>query len=396
MTGIYRRLGRLLSGAPSSSPYPVTIEPEQAPAKGRVLLSYLEHPLVWPDDDVRLDGHSNVWESREVAQIFCRLGYTVDGVNLKDRHYEPDRPYDVLFDISTNLQRLAPHLRGGAKKILHRTGSDPFYQNQAECERVDALNRRRGGRYLPKRQIAHPELERASIETADACSLIGNDHTLMTYPESLRPKFTLVTVSASRLDDVKAPDDFVPAQREFLWFFGSGAVHKGLDLLLEVFSRGRGLVLNIVGRLESEPDFVALYREELTGLDSIRYHGWLDPNSPAFRDIAARCFCFVAPTCSESISTAVATCTQLGLYPIVSRDTGVTLPDGCGVYLETCEIDEIEETVTASLRKDVADLRREILECQSYALEAFSRHEFSRRMTEFLANAVDQGRDEDA
>ena len=371
--------------SPMKKQYPFTLYPHSHRVQGRVLFSYLHYPLMWSRDDARFNGHSNKWESREIALIFTKLGYVVDAISYSDNRFVPTIHYDILFDISINLQRLAPLMDGDTIKILHRTGSDPYYQNRAEMERIRALEERRMMLYSPKRLVAYPDLECKSLEVADACSLLGNRHTLETYPEVLRHKMKLVTVSASLLgSSVKVKPEYVPVRKEFLCFLGGGAVHKGLDLLLEVFAKNKNYRLNIIGNVASEEDFLRIYRNELLKAPNIKYHGSLTPDSRQFREVIKNVFCFISPSCSEGMSPAVVTCMQIGLYPILSRDTGVSLPAGCGITLESCSISEIENAVSTAYQTDTLELKNQISLTQRYALEHFSRDRFQLTMEQFI------------
>ncbi|HVN77001.1 MAG TPA: glycosyltransferase [Thermoanaerobaculaceae bacterium] len=388
LPSLRRRPGRAERSS-LARPYPVTLAPPGGAARGRALFSYLEQPLLWPDDAPQFHLHSNWWESREIARILADEGFAVDAINWADEDFVPTQRYDVLFDISRNLARLAPSMQRDTLKILHCTGSDAEYQNAAEARRVEALRRRRGGRYAAQRTVADPELQARSLDLANACSLLGNETTLATYPERIRGKMRSVPVSASDLGpNRKRPEEFVPAEREFLWFFGWGAVHKGLDLLLEVFAERPQWTLNIVGHALEEPEFVRLYERELTRLPNIRAHGFLRPGGPEFGAIVRRCFSFVAPTCSEGASAAVVTCMQSGLFPIVSRDAGVSLPAGCGMYLENCSLEEIEAAVWMAYRLDAESVAAQIAGVQADALSRFSREAFRAGMTGFLRDTI--------
>lgn len=391
---LIRRLGRLLpSRIGSARPYPVILPPSPASPRqrGRVLFSYLEYPLLWPENAPKFDGHTNLWESREIARIFQELGYQVEAINWSDDQYIPSGSYEVVFDIFTNLGRLAPYMDAHTIKILHCTGSDPSYQNAAELRRVEAANKRRNGRYTPKRTLKHTELNYLSIQVADACSLLGNVHTLNTYPTYMRNKTERVTVSASPLGNtLKKPDQYVTKERQFLWFFGGGAIHKGLDLLLDVFAQHPDMILNVVGDVQIEKDFMEMYQRELLHMPNIRYHGYLIPRSARFQRISQGSFCFIAPTCSEGISSAVVTCMQIGLYPIISRDTGIDLPDGCGTYLEDCSLKEIEKAIISAYNQSAEELSRQISITQEYALRNFSREVFREKMTLFITSALNQ------
>ena len=382
---ILRKLFRLL-GTPR---YPVNLRPRVTPPRGRVLFSYLDSPLLLSDNSPQLKAHSNNWESREIANIFVDLGYELDAINWRDAHFVPTRRYDILFDIATNLARLSTGIDADTVRILHRTGSDPFYQNLAEKKRILEVNRRRDGSYVPKRAVKDPEMERESLRVAHACSLLGNEHTLNTYPKADRSKIQTVTVSASELGgSLKTHDGFVPKEREFIWFFGSGAVHKGLDLVLEAFARIPHLFLHIVGNALSERDFTDMYQHELQALPNIRYHGPLLPNSREFEELVRRVFCFVAPSCSEGISPAVATCLQIGLYPIISYDTGVSLPEGFGKYLPSLSVEEVEMAIFSVHRMSSAEITKQISETQKYALEQYSRKNFRLKMEDFILKTL--------
>jgi glycosyltransferase involved in cell wall biosynthesis len=384
---MFKKFVKSLVGRSDRTPdYPVIIRPSsQAQTRGRVLLSYLEYPLRLPDDDPLFLGHSNNWESRAIADIFLKLGYQVEAINFSDRAFEPVGKFDVIFDIYANLGRLAPVLEKDTVKYLHCSGSDPYYQNAAELKRVLEVNRRRNGSYSPKRVIAEPEWTYKSLDAADACSLIGNEHTRRTYPEKYWQKMELVTVSASEIGArEKIFRNHVPEKREFLWFFGSGAVHKGLDLLLEVFAKHPQLQLHIVGNIASEKDFFEIYKKELTATENIHFHGFLLPTSRKFQGLLKDIFCFVAPSCSEGISPSVVTCLRLGLFPIISRDTGVTLPEGCGLMIENLTTAEIEKHILNVMGMEDDEILLQTHHTQDDAWSRYSRSAFYRQMESFI------------
>lgn len=368
--------------------YPVSLAAVDLTSSKRALLSYIADAVVWPDDHPGLMTHTNRWESREIARLLSARGYVVDAINWNDSNFQPDRPYDLVLDIDANLQRLAPLLPASTIRILHLTGSYGPFQNQAEVARVAAFEERTGKLYSPKRLVRWVELAERSLRLADACTLLGNEVTLSTYPEAYRAKIQLIPVSGSFLPKVRDVEEMrVKTGREFLWFFGDGAVHKGLDLVLEVFLKHPEWKLHVVGRAAEEKDFLQVYGDHLSR-PNVVVHGQLVPSSEEFRAVMSHVFCFIAPSCSEGISPAAVTCLQFGLLPILSRQTGVSLPAECGVYLKNLSSDAVEQAIEGVLALSQDEVVRQTQKCQAQALQVYSRESFSRCYADFLEKVL--------
>lgn len=352
--------------------------------KGKVLVSYMPLPVIGDAADFR--GHSNLWESSEIVRIFNRLGYSVDLIHWRDTSFVPRGKYTAVFDIHGNLGRYAAP---GIRTIFHVTGSNPEFSNRAEEERLAALRERRGVLLAPRRSIGGEELNIFSenLERADSVTLIGNEVTAATFPDRLRGKIRPLIATGSHMPVVRDLGSF-RGGKEFLWFNGYGAVHKGLDLTLEVFARNPGLVLHLVGPYLKEKDFVSEYRRELCELPNIRSHGFIYPGSGRFRAITERVAAFVSPSCSEGISTSAITCMQYGMIPIISERSGINLPQGVGTLLRDCSMEEIEAAVLETAAKGAGEIRDECARSQSFAERAYSRAVFSREMEDAMLSCL--------
>lgn len=363
----------------------ITVKPANGAVRGSVLFSFLK---LDPFKEINLHRwHSNEWECVEMIRLLADMGYELDVIDFRNWKFQPKKNYDVLLDIDINLQLYAS-LFENCVKIMHLTGSYPRYNNNAELVRVEDLEKRRKCVYSPKRLVHYLELFDRSLRYCDVCTLIGNSQTLCTFPREVQYKIHPVTVTATEPKYLKHSGEYVPVEREFIWFFGLGAVHKGLDLVLEVFADNPGFKLNVVGYLNLEPDFFKIYTRELTQLPNIEYHGPLNPAGADFKEIVRRCFCFLGPSCSEGTSPAVATMLQVGLYPIISRDTGIDLPEGCGVYLRELSHREIFEKIIEVYNKSADELAMEIEQMQSIALRRYSRKQFSQEMRSFFSSLL--------
>ncbi|MCR4333517.1 MAG: glycosyltransferase [Patescibacteria group bacterium] len=359
---------------------------------GRVLISYALTSAGLPPDHPMFDYHSGPWESSMIVSLFLKRGYAVDVIHFTNRTFIPQERYDVIFALTGELYRLVAYAKDPPEniiKIWHMNISSIEQNNRSELEQIAALEKRRSGAlYFPKRQEPYERLQEKTLALADRCIMGGNSVVLNTYPKRFHSKIDLIPVSASLLYHVKTEEEYAPPEREFVWYFGNGAVRKGLDLVLEAFAKHPDWKLNIIGLPQTEPDFMKIYRKELLETPNITLHGYLNPNSKAFADLMRRCFCFIAPTCTESISTAVGTMMQAGLYPLISHETGIDLPEGAGMYFAELSVEEVERLARAALELSDDVLKKEIKATQAFALTTCSREAFTKSMDAALERAL--------
>ena len=353
--------------------------------KGNVLISYMKDSALLDDRDERLMYHTNRWENREIARIFYEMGYNVDCIDF-NRKFIPQKQYDIMLDIEGNFTEYAEWLKPNALKIMHLTGSYGPYNNKQEAERLAYLHQRQGIA-LPVERVFNADMDEA-LENADVCSLIGNEWTMNTYPQKFYDKIHLIGVTGSLLSKIKSEGDYYPQEKEFLWMGGAGPVHKGLDILLDIFAKHPEWTLNIMAKINPKSEFYKVYKKELIKLPNIHFHGLIMPCSEKFNQIVSRCFAFVNPSCAEGMSTATVTALSAGLYPIISYANGFTLPDKCGIYLDKCSVMEIEAVLDKVWNMDKDSIVKEIMIVQKYTLENFSREAFRKNMESFITAQI--------
>lgn len=350
--------------------------------QGRALLSYLP-AHVGRDVGATPTSHTQHWESAEIARLLAELGFSVDVVHYLNRWHRPKGSYDVLIDVRHNLERWAP-LMPGARKILHCDTSHTLSLVTAEHQRLLALQQRRGVTLQPRRY----ERPNQGIEHADAATVLGNDVTLSTYRFAGTPLHGVPVASAMQwpFDERK---DHAAVRARFLWLGSSGMVHKGLDLVLEVFAGNPDLHLDVCGPVDGEQDFVDAYRTELHETPNITTHGFVDVASPVFRRIADRCIGLVYPSSSEGCAGAVVTALHAGLVPVVSRESGVDVPPEAGAVLDSCTHDEIEASVRGLAESDAASLAARSRAAWEHAQATYTRAAFTARYRSVLQAIID-------
>ena len=337
------------------------------PARGRVVLSYLTDSF---DGDPLQHYHSNRWECRCMARAFADASFDVDIINHDDRRYRPPGDCAALVDIHSNLDRLAPLLPATTRKILHATGANWLFQNNAELARLAALRERRGTSLPPRRQVPPSR----GIEIADLATTTGNAFTIETFAFARKPMYR-IPVSSTYTQDWPAEKKIDGCRTHFLWFGSHGLVHKGLDLVLEAFAQAPELKLTVCGPVSAEPDFAAEYRRELA-LPNVRVHDWIDTQSPLFRELLATHSSIIYPSCSEGGGGSVITCLHGGLIPIVTREASVDVED-FGFPLREAGVTAIVEAV-----RHVAGLPAAELSLRSRAAWEFARRQHTREAFE--------------
>src|SRR3989344_8770532 len=349
-------------------------------ARGNVLLSYTTLPFVTRERV--LEGHTNRWECREMARLFLKRGYAVDVIDWENNSFVPRKEYAYFIDIHKNIERLAPFLNKDCIKILHITTSEPEFQNNAEKNRLSELEKRRGVKLSPRRQVTKTN----SMKYADYVSILGNAFTESTY--NLKNK-SLFHIPISTTHTYPSPErkDFNSAKRNFIWFGGVGAVHKGLDLVLEAFAEMPLYNLTVMGKASNEKDFAKEYTKELYDTININYVGFIDPGSSEFKNMINNSIGIVYPSSSEGQSGAVITAMHAGLIPIISENSGINVLD-FGILLKKNTVEEIREVVKKIASATEDELKKKALGAWTYAREYHTRERFSKEYDAFIESLI--------
>lgn len=261
--------------------------------------------------------HQNQWSVYKLAQILHEMGYNVDAVDFKTVRTKYKKIYDLVIDISPSPKPLYQEALGkDCIRIAYLTGSNPSWANIRENERIKAVNESRQSGIVPRRQA---DLIDNEIQNYSAVLFIGNTYNLKTYSEFDLPPVYLVNNYGLefKIDRKK----FNP--KSYCYIASTGQVHKGLHLLLEIFSTTcTDCELFIFSDLKKERDFCETYRYELTECENIHVVGFLDVTSDKFLSLIRHCTFMILPSCSEGQSGSVCTAMGVGLIPIVSRECG--------------------------------------------------------------------------
>ena len=349
-------------------------------SKGNVLISYITSPFISQNKSLISMSHTNIWECYNIVKTFLEYGYSVDVIDWYNNNFIPKKNYKVFIDIHSNLERISPLLNKDCKKVLHITGCHWLYQNKMEYERLLELQKRRKVTLQPRR-IAKPSL---GIEYADYATILGNEFTISTFSYIKKPIYQ-IPISSVITYDFYEDKDYNKCRKNYLWLGSTGAILRGLDLLLEAFVQMPDYNLTICGPIINEIDFRDAFYSELFNSPNIKTLGWVDVGSTEFSEVIENCIALVYPSFSEGCASSVITCMHAGLIPVVSRHSGVNVAD-FGFIIDNPSVKEIKEKVKklSSLgKKELEERSRRVWE---YARKNHTREKFAEEYRNFVNN----------
>lgn len=325
--------------------------------------------------------HQNSWQTVELARAISSFGYNVDVI---DYDYTRDnflKKYDLLLDLHPRDNSVyQTSLKTDCIKIAYMTGSNPSFSNNAEKSRLDNLTKRKNKRLIQRRSAA---LISRKIEKYNAMFFIGNKYNLKTFSEFKLPPVYFIKNNGYQLNI----DESKRSAKNFCFFASFGQVHKGLDLLLDVFAhKCTDCNLYICSSFEEEEDFCDLYNKELYKTKNIFPIGFVDIKGEQFKEVVEKCSYMIMPSCSEGLAGSVITAMSAGLIPIVSRECG--FEDDEVIHLQDCSLECLEKTVNKYSEKNREWIDNESMRARRIVEERYTKNNFTESIVVALENVL--------
>lgn len=318
--------------------------------KKNCLFIYIVHPFMSKTIKHR---HQNEWQAIEFAKAFDRRGYNVDVADYQAENVKLPRgkKYDLVIGlIPRGIDIYSAHIRDGAKIVSYLTGSNMSFGLAQATKRLSDVEKRRGVKW--PQTLIKTFIEKR-IETFDACFMIGNAYNFKSYTD----EFDMPPVYYIRNNGYDLPfkiDMTKKSAHKFLFFASATQVHKGLDLLLEVFASfakdGFDAELYVCSWYEREKEFCEEYHKELFETENIHACGFVDIFSDTFKNIVESCAYTILPSCAEGQAGSVLSAMSGGCIPILSNVCGYDESDA--IILSDCSLGTIERTVREYAAKD--------------------------------------------
>ena len=350
--------------------------------KGHVLLSYIIESFLIDPDHPTFRSHTHYWETRQIVNTFLELGYAVDLISYRNTSFRPERNYDFFVSARTNFDRLAARLNDACVKVAHLDTAHWITNNYNAYGRLFNLVQRRNVALTGSiRLIEH----NSAIENADLATVLGNTFTMESYTYANKPIYRIPISSPIEYGWQKR--DINAIRHNYLWFGSAGFVHKGLDLVLELFAGLPDYQLFVCGPLHKEKAFVQEFHRELLETENIHPVGWVDINGAKFKEMLNQCLGIIYPSCAEGGGGSVIDCMRAGVIPVVSYEASVDV-NGNGVTLKDCSLSEMHKAVTHVSDLPSSELDDMARETWQSASSTHSKASFAQKYREFVLNVL--------
>lgn len=331
--------------------YNVSIKPE---TQIKVLICYVTDPFFIQNWEEQTSTRNVECAAMIEAFASCNCRIDVCGVN-QTQGLRQD--YDLIIGFGA-AWRQACQLNPTARKVLYLTEKPPTFSHRQESNRVFYLQQRHDIKTSVTRSGFYFTDE--DLELCDTIICIGIERDLSLLPPQ-KEKYLICPSGLKNSKFDMSRRDIDKARKHFLWMGSSGAIHKGLDLVLDAFAQHNDLTLHVLGCNSQDKKILKkLFHSNVID------HGFVNVNSDDFMHIATTCGFMVFPSCSEGVSTAVLTTMRHALIPLITRETSVTL-NGVGEYFADATVGCIEDTIRKWSEKSKEELLINMKKTEEYA-----------------------------
>lgn len=354
--------------------------------KQNVLISYIVYPF---RRGINLS-HTNLIESLEIAQVFKDLNFNVDVANYDYEGKIDYHKYDIIFGFGEPLINSYYKTDKKILRIYYGTGMHVCHQNYATIKRIEEVYNKKGQWVLESGRIVDKTW---SVQTSlvDCMVVLGNNIVIESYKKYFPKTIYSIPASFYHVIDANAVienKDYEEARYHFWWFGSGGLIHKGLDLLLEIFIElPEYYHLHICGPVKNETKFEQCFLDELYNTKNIHTYGFLSLDSPIFKELCKKCAFTIFPSCSEGNPTSVINLMANGIIPLVTETAGVRTED-FGIKIKKLNKESIVDAIYKAVTMDKNEIKERSIKCFQYTRDNHSIENFSKQLKSALMDIL--------
>lgn len=352
----------------------------------KVLISYITSPFVTGVEYY----HSNSLECYTSAKIFDKLGYQVDVTNYDETEIIPEEllRYDIIYGFGEPMEQSFYLSKSKKiKRIVYSTGCNTIYSNLVSSLRLREFQQKHNVLLANSSRIA-PSSWRLQTILGDAIVVLGNSFVVDTFSqeEMYIPIYNLNAFYFNKNNIDLDKKDFSASQKHFIWFGSTGAIHKGLDLLIDLFQNHPENHLHICGI--KEQDFIFHYQEIIDKAKNITSYGFVNIESALFRKLMFSCGAMIYPSVSEGGAVAVLNVLgNGGLIPIISKSCGLDL-EKYGLIFSDIDIHTIQQSIKCYLDFSSMELQQMAWAIKKHLSQEYSYRKYYKNLSRIIGDIL--------
>ncbi|MDE6052527.1 MAG: glycosyltransferase, partial [Lachnospiraceae bacterium] len=318
--------------------------------------------------------HTNLQEMFQMIKILIDMDFCIDvcGCNNQEATLEmPSDYYDYILGFG-DMFRLAKERNPKAYAIIYMTENPYAISYVNEQERIVYFYERTRKK-VPFTRTGKFYAE-GDEELADAVICLGekkyfkNKTVYRVYPSAFKNEKYVNNIQ----DDRRSTN--------FLVFGTKGFIHKGNDLLLEVFAKHPEWSLYLCGsRIAQECRKIGMALPQ-----NVFDCGFVNVDSEKYLKLVRICPFVLLPSCSEGMSTALMTCMRHGLIPVTMRGTGMDELETYCEYFEGYLISQIEKKICELVSMNPMYITERSNQIYEYANQNFVLEEYTKNLKKAL------------
>jgi len=334
----------------------------------KVLISYLTTGF---ENDIENGSVSatNIFEVNQIVKSFISFNFSIDivlCVDINSFNKIKDKNYDIIFGFGEIFNRMCK-LQPSKKRIMYLTEHHPEFSKKKETERVRYFYERHNKNISLSRSGAY--FQKDNFNHIDEIIILGE-----TFPFENK-KYKIHKIKPTGLLNNRftySIRNINSSRNNFLWFGSNGAVHKGLDLLLDIFLNRPEISLHICGLNKQDRKLLKLPKQA-----NIIDYGKIDVQGDLFLKLMKNCSFILLPSCSEGMSTSVLTCMRHSMIPIVMKDTGFNHLTDLAFLLDDFKLDYVENRINQIRSIDEFKIENLHKKIYKYANDEFNLKKYS-------------------
>ncbi len=349
--------------------------------KKHALISYISAPF-------RIGNqfrHNNERAVQELAKSLDELGFTVDVMNYTDKKKYPFEKYSAIVGFGEpfcNSFLTNPT----AKKIYYGTGMEVSHHNHLVINRLKDFYSRHGVWLVESSRIVDQTWS-MQTQAIDGIMTYGNqiikDSYSAYYDGPIYPLHD-VPFRFTKPEEVLAKKkNWDIAKNNFFFIIGAGAVHKGFDIVLDLFKEHPEWHLHIGAPIGKEGRFFEIYKDILH-LPNIHYYGFIDMTSESYLKLVEQCGFYLSPSVSEGCPTSVVNiCGNGKCIPIATKESG--LEGNVEIPIKAITVNALQDSITTAQAMSNEELEKKATDVYDYFTEVHSQENFQKELKTALS-----------